>query len=385
MANPEHLAVLKEGVATWNDWRGLPNLYPDLTAADLAGADLEGIIVGKADLGGAVLSDAHLPHSDLGGTELVGAKLTRARLGGANLIRAHIDKADFEDADLSGATLGGAFCIGTKFTGANLSRTLIGGVDFSEADLTKCDLSRSIASATIFHQTVFDRTTLSQATFVNSFFSDVDLSGTVGLETCVHRGPSSIDFRTLARSQKIPLSFLRGCGLSDAFIDYLPSMLATPVQFYSCFISYSTHNQDFAERLHADLQDSGVRCWFAPDDLKIGDPFRQRIDESIRVHDKLLLILSESSVKSQWVQEEVETAFERERREKRLVLFPIRIDGSVMTTNEAWAAGIRRTRHIGDFGDWKQHDSYRKAIKRLLRDLNAQSGNVVGDSKAFNP
>jgi hypothetical protein len=39
-------------------------------------------------------------------------------------------------------------------------------------------------------------------------------------------------------------------------------------QHYSCFISYSAKDQEFAERLHADLQNKGVRCWFAPHDLK---------------------------------------------------------------------------------------------------------------------
>jgi hypothetical protein len=35
------------------------------------------------------------------------------------------------------------------------------------------------------------------------------------------------------------------------------------------------------------------------------------------------------------------------------------------------AAAIKRVRHIGDFTDWKDHDSYRKAFDRLLRDLKA--------------
>jgi hypothetical protein len=64
---------------------------------------------------------------------------------------------------------------------------------------------------------------------------------------------------------------------------------------------------------YADLQSNGLRCWFALHDIRIGDEFRSHIDESIRVHDKLLLILSESSVKSSWVKKEVETAFEKER------------------------------------------------------------------------
>ncbi|MDQ2713153.1 MAG: toll/interleukin-1 receptor domain-containing protein [Acidobacteriota bacterium] len=162
---------------------------------------------------------------------------------------------------------------------------------------------------------------------------------------------------------------MRRCGLPETLIEYLPSLITEPVQFYSCFISYSVRDQDFADRLYVDLQIKGVRCWFAPEDLKIGDRFRQRIDEAIRLHDKLLLILSEHSVQSDWVREEVESCLERERREKRLVLFPVRVDEAIMDATEAWAASIRRQRHIGDFKEWKKHDSYQSGLCRLLRDL----------------
>ncbi|MBU2468444.1 MAG: hypothetical protein KKC78_07340, partial [Proteobacteria bacterium] len=55
---------------------------------------------------------------------------------------------------------------------------------------------------------------------------------------------------------------------------------------------------------------------------------------------------------------------------KKTVLFPIRLDDAVMDTNKAWAAKVRQ-RHIGDFTDWKNHDSYKKAFDRLIRDLKA--------------
>ena len=93
------------------------------------------------------------------------------------------------------------------------------------------------------------------------------------------------------------------------------------------------------------------------------------MDESIYVYDRLLLILSGYSVKSRWVQKEVETAFEREGREDRTILFPIRIDEAVMHSTVGWAADIRRQRHIGDFRQWKNHDAYQQALNRLLRDL----------------
>jgi hypothetical protein len=142
-------------------------------------------------------------------------------------------------------------------------------------------------------------------------------------------------------------------------------------KYCSMFISYSSKDKALAKRLYADLQAKGVRCWFAPEDLKIGDKFRTEIDRAIRVHDKLLLLLSASSILSDWVEKEVETAFDRERRDKRTILFPIRLDDTIMDAVDGWAADIRRSRHIGDFTNWKDHDSYQKAFDRLLRDLKS--------------
>jgi hypothetical protein len=85
--------------------------------------------------------------------------------------------------------------------------------------------------------------------------------------------------------------------MPDNFILYMKSLVGKPIEFYSCFISYSSKDDDFAKRLHADLQAQKIPCWFAPEHLKIGDKFRPRIKEAIRVHDKLLLVLSENSVK----------------------------------------------------------------------------------------
>jgi hypothetical protein len=167
-------------------------------------------------------------------------------------------------------------------------------------------------------------------------------------------------------------SFLESTGIPKEYIDLFRSRVGQPIQFYSCFISYSTKDQAFADRLHADLRQRGVRCWVATEDLKIGDKFRKRINEAIRMHNKLLVVLSEQSVKSDWVEDEVETAFEREKREGTIVLFPIRLDDAVMACDAAWAASIRRIRHIGDFRGWKNHDEYEKSLNRLIRDLRAE-------------
>jgi hypothetical protein len=89
----------------------------------------------------------------------------------------------------------------------------------------------------------------------------------------------------------------------------------------TCFSSYSTKDQEFADRIHADLQNKGVRCWFAPHDMPIGGKILDEIDSAIRLRDKLLPILSEHSIKSDWVEDEVTKAFEEERKRKYVRLF----------------------------------------------------------------
>jgi len=205
-------------------------------------------------------------------------------------------------------------------------------------------------------------------------FGNVDLRTVKGLDILHHSSPSTIGIDTILRSEgKISEAFLRGTGATDSFIAYIRSLSQNPIEYYyyTCFISYSSKDQDFAERLYTDLQSNGVRCWFALEDMDVGDKIRHRIEESIRLYDKLLLVLSENSIASNWVAYEVERALNKEPSGVPNVLYPIRLDNAVMTSQAGWANDIKSTRHIGDFTHWKNHDDYQKAFNRLLRALKA--------------
>jgi len=189
-----------------------------------------------------------------------------------------------------------------------------------------------------------------------------------------------------SQDPKPSVSFLRGAGAPDDFSTYLRSVAAAPTdaanatEYDSCFISYSSKDQDFADRLYADLLDKGVRCWFAPHDIQGGRKIHEQIDEAIRVHDKLLLILSEHSMRSEWVMTEIAKARKREGRDKQRVLFPIRLvpfetlrgwenfdpDPGVDTAREI------RTYFIPDFSNWTNRHAYKEAFDHLLRDLKSQ-------------
>ena len=161
-------------------------------------------------------------------------------------------------ADLNGADL----------SGADLSRADLHGTNLSRANLLKANLTEAV-----LEETLFGATTLSEVK---------------GLDQCRYAGPSIVDFRTLKNSGPLPIAFLRGVGLPDNLIDYLPSLLNEAIRHYSCFISYASKDQTFAERLHADLQNKGVRYWFAPHDMPIGAKIIDAIDDAIRLRDKVL-------------------------------------------------------------------------------------------------
>lgn len=342
MANPEHLLILKSGVKEWNQWRTRrPELKPDVSRA--------------------ILSDTRpnrglprAPQADLDGVDFSCVDLTDSVLRGASLRDSNLHRANMDRVDLRRASLHRANATQAKVTHVNLTLA-----DLSGADLTG-------------------------ATFWETVFSRVNLTRVRGLDSCRHGGPSVIDYntiRTLQTGGGLPQVFLRGVGLPEAVIEYLPSLLNQPIQFYSCFISYSSKDQDFADRLHADLQSKGVRCWFAPRNIQGGRKIHEQIDDAIRVYDRLLLILSPASLDSEWVKTEIANSRQRERKEQRRMLFPIRLVDferlrdwkcfDAETGNDS-AREIREY-YIPDFSNWKDHDSYRREFERLLRALKASS------------
>jgi uncharacterized protein YjbI with pentapeptide repeats len=394
MDRDEALKLLKggeEGIREWNQRRQADEAIPDLSlsgvnlkGADLSGADLRNANLSDADLRNANLSNADLSNADLSNADLRG-DLVRANLSGVNLFGAELIDADLSEAILIEANLSGADLSQAKLSHANLSHANLSYANLSYANLSYANLRfANFSDANLSHANLTGATlvgaTLTGATLEHSeceltTFAVVDLSEVRGLDSIKHQGPSTVGIDTLLRSKgTISDAFLRGCGVLDALIVQQRALVGAmqPIQFYSCFISYSSRDQAFAERLYADLQGKGVRCWYAPEDLKIGEKIRVGIDESIRIHDKLLLVLSKNSVASDWVEKEVETAMEKERQQKRVVLFPIRLDDAVMKIETGWPADIRRSRNIGDFKKWKTHDTYQKAFERLLRDLKAK-------------
>jgi uncharacterized protein YjbI with pentapeptide repeats len=391
MANAEQLKVLKQDVEVWNRWRAKNNGFDiDLSEADLKRADLQGVSLQNADLRGANLSDAQLGGANLRGANLAGTILRNTSLGGANLREANLIMADlsgaqlFEayliDTNLSDANLNGATICRGSLQRANLNGAQLKRVDFREANLWRAN----------FNEANLTESNFSKASIQDTIFGNLDLSGNTGLEDAVHRGPSRISADTFARSRgRIPDIFLRGCGLSDWEIEaaklYNPDLSNDEVnkilykmydlratqalQISPLFVSYSHADSEFVDKIGNSLNKEGVRYWRDVHDLKAGRMEKQS-DRAIRQNPTVLLILSEHSLSSDWVEHEARTARSLEKEMGRDVLCPVALDDRWKSSS--WPRRIMEQimeYNILDFSAWKDDSKFGDMFRKLIDGL----------------
>ena len=197
MANEEHLALLRQGVKVWNEWRKTNlEIKPNLRGADLNRANLS-----EANLNGADLNRANLSEANLNGADLNRANLSRTILSGVNLSRVNLRGADLSRTNLSGKDLGGANLSGINLRGADLRKTNFRKANLSEANLSEANLSGVNLS----------RTNLSGLNLRKANLSGLNLSGLNLRKANLNRANLS---RTILRGANLSRTNLSRTNLS---------------------------------------------------------------------------------------------------------------------------------------------------------------------------
>jgi uncharacterized protein YjbI with pentapeptide repeats len=337
MANKEQLEILKQGVDAWNKWRKEnPKVEIDLIEANLI----------RVDLREAYLWNAKLWNADLSGADLSGA-------------------------DLSGSHLDLTILIGTNLDGVNLRRASLSLANFSSANLKDANLGKTIIG--------------------NTTFAQIDLSKTHGLEKVIHASPSSVGTDTIQKSKgEIPKAFLRGCGLSEWEIEsaklYKPGLsnqeindiiykifdlrANQSIQISPLFISYSHTDNLFVEKLETYLAKKGIRFWRDVHDATSGR-LEKQIDHAMRNNPTVILILSENSTRSDWVEHEAHLARDLEKEIGRDVLCPIALDDSWKTAK--WPKRLMEQimeYNILDYSKWNDDIVFGQVFNKMLSGLD---------------
>lgn len=346
LANREHLKILAKGVAEWNRWRReKPTVWPDLLDARLQRANLD---------------EVNLENANLLGADFEGASLVRANLRNANLKNARL--------------------IGANLSEANLRETNLNRADLREANLTRVDLCYSNLTGARF-----DETQLDFATFGYTSIDKTILTGVLGLDRVVHREPSSIDVETLEETARIietrphlrPMieNFFRNARVPDHWIEYSLSRIARTREWYSCLVSYSHHDEEFASLLWQRLKAKGISCWKDDEGLRLGADLLAELSSAIVRHDRVLLCCSESSLSSAWVEQEIHLALEKEKRTKQNVLLPLDIDGFLQ---EGWRHRLvpfLSDRLVADFVGWRVDlQKFERGFEKVARALQPGIG-----------
>jgi hypothetical protein len=142
-------------------------------------------------------------------------------------------------------------------------------------------------------------------------------------------------------------------------------------------------DKPFADRLHDALQSKGIRCWLDEKQLLPGHDISRELERGIHFWDKFILCASKNSLTSTWVEEEIATTLEKERKlrkergEKVIKLIPLNLDDYLFS--EQWDLGLHareiRSRVAADFRDWEKPNSdFDKQVDRVITALRADEG-----------
>lgn len=401
MANQEQLAMLKQGPDVWNEWRRensevMIDLYQanlqdadlthaDLTDANLVNAFLRGAYIIATSLSGANLSSAHLTNAEFDDVEMNNADLTGADLSNSIIWDGYISNTNLKNAVLRHTSI-----FQTNLSCSNLIEADLTEAEFFRTNLDEVDFTNANLSGTIFKDVILNKANFSKTMLGLTIFSNSDISTIIGIEDVIHESPSTVGTDTLQRSKgKIPVVFLRGCGLSDWEIEssklYHPNLTneevsriqykiydlraTRAIQVSPLFISYSHNDGVFVDKLEGYLNNKGIRFWRDIHDMKSGRMEKQ-IDRAMRLNPTVLLILSDHSQQSDWVEHEVRTARALEKEMGRDVLCPVALDDS--WKKSPWSKRIMEQvleYNILDFSRWKDDANFEGTFNKLIDGL----------------
>lgn len=141
-----------------------------------------------------------------------------------------------------------------------------------------------------------------------------------------------------------------GLGQNDVILE----------KYHGIFLSHTYADKDFVRQLKESLNNSGVKdVWLDEAEINIGDSLSKKISEGLRKTKYIAVVLSPESIKSNWVEKELDIAINREIESEEVVVLPILYKECELPS---FLAGKM-------YADFTTKKNYESSLKKLLRRL----------------
>ena len=147
---------------------------------------------------------------------------------------------------------------------------------------------------------------------------------------------------------------------------YQAAMRKDSVQGKLIFLSHSTKDKWFVNRLAADLADLGHRVWIDEWEINVGDSIPTRIAEGLESADFVAVVLTQHSVESKWVEREWQAKYWSEIEKNQTAVLPLLVEDCVIPL-------LLKTRRYADF-----RTDYSSALKNVAIAVAGSQANNGG-------
>lgn len=354
------------------------------SGADFSGENLDGLEIDGSSL--------LFSYANFKGASLRGAKIRQLNLLGSNFQEADLSGSTFELCMMIAVDFYQATCKGTNFFGGTFEDSCLVSTDFSYSNLLNVDFQNSLVGYTDFRGTSigflrnFDKVKMAEVpqemkSQISSKYVPVHIDMqtiklTAEMQRKIHES-EGLEGVAATPNQHIT-SFFEKNGVDSAFINAYRSLYSRREEkTQSVFISYSTSDQSFADWLYKELRNKEVKVWYAPKDMVGGKTIHDQVRAAIQSYDRVLLVLSDNSIKSKWVMTEISHAYSREKNRNEKVLFPISIVN--YDTLQKWElfdsdeghdlAKYIRSYFVPDFTLWQRGENISQEVTKLIQAL----------------
>ena len=135
------------------------------------------------------------------------------------------------------------------------------------------------------------------------------------------------------------------------------------MKIFDVFISYSSRQKNIADAICHVLEEHNIKCWIAPRDIPVGEKYAAVITRAIKESKLVVLVFSELSAVSPWVESEINIAFSN-----RKPILPYKVDNANLNDYDEFYLMLNNRHWIESVPDFRSR--FNELLETVAHSLN---------------